>query len=83
MSTIYESWVIQRQDGCMFLWWCADCKGCTTQLLHAGVFTEEEARSYGSKEAPEKHVAIPLSEAIGRVKPDTVGTLIGLHSSYS
>jgi hypothetical protein len=79
-------WVVQRQQGSQWFWWCADSSGYSTELVHAGLYTEDQALTHQrlhDRKNPNgayDHKAITLAEALGTVKPGTVGDMLGLRT---
>ncbi len=76
-------WVVQRRIGLQWLWWGPGSEGLNLELLHAGAYSEDQAKAMQRRRHPlmpnvYDHRAVPLFDALQRVRPNTIGSLVGL-----
>jgi hypothetical protein len=74
--TIDDAWVILCRDPSGHVWWRPGAKGYTAELLHAGVYTQDEARKLVRREMDE---AMPLRTAVDRgIRNNAQGTVLAM-----
>ena len=83
MTTLENAWVVERTDGVHRVWWASGRQGYAASIIQAGVYTRNQAyeiarQSVSAKSSTCAHEAMRLIDAIGFVKPITVGALVGL-----
>ncbi len=85
MTKLANAWIVERTDGVHRVWWAANRQGYATVILQAGVFSRHDAhaiarQSVSAKPSTCAHEAMRLTDALGCVKPGTVGDLLGLET---
>lgn len=84
-TALASLWVVQRQQGETWLWWRPNARGYTPELLHAGLYTEQDAKEHQRLHDPSvpnvyDHKAIPLLRALADLQPGTLGDALGLRT---